>query len=287
MKYAQLVIGLLIGTALGGAVVASTGASMPGEGASGLDKDAIKQIVRDTIMDEPKLILDSVQKYQQDEQKRALQGANDLLKDAAIQKALYEDPNAAVVGNKDAKRTIVEFFDYNCGVCKMMFKSIDELLKKDKNVRVIFHEYPIFGPISDTNSKLGFAVWRLYPEKYFDFHRKVMTHEGRVDEKIVLEIATGLGMNATKIKAESEKKEIADLLTANRELGSKLRIQGTPTLVVGDEIIPHAVDLSELESRLGASGSKPSDEKPSEDAPKKSKEKPAGDEESGDSGTEE
>ncbi len=262
MKYAQLLIGLLIGTALGSSVVASTGAPLIGSG-GGADKDAIKQIVRDTIMEEPKLILDSVQKFQESEQKKALQGANDALKDSEIQKALYEDPNAAIAGNKDAKRTVVEFFDYNCGVCKMMFKNIDELIKKDKDVRVIFHEYPIFGPVSDTNSKLGFAVWRLYPEKYYDFHSKVMTHEGgRVDEKAMLAIASDLGMNADKIKSESQKEEIQKLLEANRELGNKLQIRGTPTLVIGDEIVPHAIALDELESRLD--GKKDAEEKKEE-----------------------
>lgn len=255
MKYAQLLIGLLVGTALGSSVVAGTGTALVGSGGDGVNAEAVKQIVRDTIMAEPKLILDSVQKFQQDEQKRAMQGANDMLKDPEIQKALYEDPNAAVAGNKDAKRTVVEFFDYNCGVCKMMFKTLDELLKKDKDVRVIFHEYPIFGPVSDTNSKLGFAVWRLYPEKYFEFHSKVMTHEGRVDDKVILAIVTGLGMSADKVKAESEKKEIADLLSASRELGTKLNIRGTPSLVIGDELVPHAVDLKELESRLAGGAS--------------------------------
>lgn len=286
MKYAQLLIGLLIGTALGGSVVASTGAPIfGGASATAMDAEAVKQIVRETISQEPKLILDSVQKFQQDEMKKSQQSANEMLKDREIQKALYENPDSAVAGNKEAKRTVVEFFDYNCGVCKMMFKSIDELLKKDKNVRVIFHEYPIFGPVSDTNTKLGFAVWRLYPEKYYDFHTKVMTHEGRVDEKTVLEIAGALGMNTTKIKAESDKKEVADLLTASRELGGKLHVQGTPTLVIGDEIIPHAIDLNEVESRLGATESstkgsaapteKPAEAKPSEASPKKAIAKPA------------
>jgi protein-disulfide isomerase len=250
MKYAQLLIGLLAGTALGGSVIAGTGISPSGSAPLG-DAEATKQIVRDVIMNEPKLIIESVQKFQMDEQKKAMQGANEQLKDADVQKALYEDPNAAVVGNKNATRTIIEFFDYNCGACKMMFKSIDELLQKDKDVRVIFHEYPIFGPVSETNSKLGIAVWRLYPDQYLNFHVKMITHEGRVDEKIALDFAKSLGMDTDKIKAESEKPDVAAALDANRQLGEKLGIRGTPTLIVGDEIVPHALSFEELESRLG------------------------------------
>lgn len=61
-----------------------------------------------------------------------------------------------------------------------------------------------------------------------------------------------INYHVEKVKAESEKKEVADILVANRELGDKLQVRGTPLLVIGDEIIPHAVGLEELESRLNA-----------------------------------
>jgi protein-disulfide isomerase len=242
LKYAQLVIGLLAGTAIGGSVVASTGASPLGAAGAG-DAEGVRKIVREVIMAEPKLILDSVQKFQMEQQKQQAGSASDALKNPDVRKQIYNDPNAASFGPKDSKRVVAEFFDYNCGACKMMFKSLDQLTKKDKAARVVFHEYPIFGPVSETNSKLGIAVNRLYPEKYFDFHAKMMTHEGRVDEKVALDYAKSLGMDADKLKAESEKKEVADILDANRALGAKIGIQGTPTLAVGDEIVPHAMSL--------------------------------------------
>ncbi len=249
MKYAQLIIGLLAGTAIGGTVIASTGAPTSMVGG---DSESIKKIVREVIMAEPKLILDSVQKYQLSQQKQQAAGASEMLKDPTVRNLVFNDPNAAHHGPKDSKRVVVEFFDYNCGACKMTFKSIDALVKKDKTVRVVFHEYPIFGPVSDANSKLGFAVNRLYEDKYYEFHTKLMTHEGRVDEKIILDYAKGLGMDTEKLKAEAAKKEIEDLLLAARELGTTLNIQGTPTLAIGDEIIPHGLSPEDLEARVNA-----------------------------------
>jgi protein-disulfide isomerase len=249
MKYTQLIIGLLAGTALGGSVVAATGSSA---GSLGGDAENVKKIVREVIMAEPKLIMESVQKFQIDQQKQQAANASEALKDKAIRELVYNDPNAAHHGPKDSKRVVAEFFDYNCGACKMMFKSIDELVKKDKDVRVVFHEYPIFGPVSDANSKLGFAVNRLYEDKYYEFHTKLMTHQGRVDEKIILDYAKELGMDPEKLKAEAAKKEVADLLVAARELGAKLNIQGTPTLAIGDEIVPHGMSYEDLEARMNA-----------------------------------
>jgi protein-disulfide isomerase len=252
MKYAQLVIGLLVGTALGGSVIAATGAAPSGAGAQ--DSEAIKKIVREVIDQEPKLILDSVQKYQIAEQQKKVADASQALKDSAVREKLFNNPDAASFGAKDAPHVIVEFFDYNCPVCKTQFKALDELTKKDKNLRIVFIEFPIFGAVSDTNSKLGLAVNRLYPEKYFAFHEKMMSVPGHGpgNNEPTLKFIKELGMDVEKVKAESEKKEVADILVANRELGDKLQVRGTPLLVIGDEIIPHAVGLEELESRLNA-----------------------------------
>ena len=253
MKYAQLFIGLLAGTALGGAVMATTGAPAGGS----MNEEAIKKIVRQTIMDEPKLIMDSVQKYQMDEQKQQGADASTALKqDAALHDALYNNPANAFVGPKDSKRTIVEFFDYNCPVCKMQFKILNDLVKSDPTVRVIFVEFPIFGPVSDLNAKLGLAVWKLYPEKYYDFHDKMMGTPGHGpgNNEPTYKFIKDLGMDVDKVKAEADKKETSDIIDKNRELGDKLHVRGTPMLIVGDETIPHAVEMDELKSRLDAAG---------------------------------
>lgn len=255
MKFAPFIVGLLAGTVLGGAVVANTNI-VPGATSSAADPEAVKIIVRDVILNEPQLIIESVQKFQIAEQKKQQESANEVLKDPAVREQVFNDPNAASTGPKDSKRVVAEFFDYNCGACKMMFKSLDTVMKKDPSMRIVFHEYPIFGPVSDTNAKIGLAVDRLYPEKYFEFHVRMMTHEGKVDEKTAMSIAKDLGMDTAKIKTESEKKELAAIIESNRELGNKLRIQGTPTLVIGDDIIPHGISPEELEMRLDAATTK-------------------------------
>ena len=256
MKYAQLIIGLLAGTALGGAVVVSAGNPSAGGGfklGGGVDRDAVKQIVRDTISEEPKLILDSVQKFQESRRKQETESASQLLKDPATRDEIYNFADAAFVGPKDAKKVVVEFFDYDCPVCHTMFKSIDDLVGKDKDVKVIFREFPIFGPVSDQNSRIGIAVSRLYSDKYFKFHEKMMDGPGHnATEAKTLAVVKALGMNADKVKAEAAKPEVQAILDATKKLGEKLHIQGTPSLIIGDELIPHAIGSEELESKVNA-----------------------------------
>lgn len=255
MKNAHFLIGLLAGTALGGVVVASTNAPILGTSSQGgLDKAAVEQIVRDTIANEPKLLIDSLQKYTEGQRKAQTDDASAVLKDKALRDQIVNYPHAAFTGPKDSDRVVVEFFDYNCPACKFMFKSIETLVAKDKTVKVVFREYPIFGPVSEANSRIGVAIANLYPDKYYAFHTKMMGHEGRTDEATTLGYAKELGMDIEKLKTEAAKKETQAVLDDGRALGEKLKIQGTPTLVIGDQLVPHALSFEELEKAVSGKG---------------------------------
>lgn len=248
MKYAQLFMGLLIGVAVGGSVVASTGKGTAGSGA--VDEEGVKRIVRQVIEEEPQLIMASVQKYQEKEAGRQSEKAGEALKDKAVRDEVYNDKNVGSVGPKDSKRVVVEFFDYNCPACKMQYKEIDKLVKADKTVRVLFREYPIFGPSSEQNSMIGIAITRLAPEKYFDFYEKMHAHNGRAGQAEVERFIKELGLDVEAVKTEARKPEVAAILEQNRVLGEKLGIQGTPTLVIGDEVILHAAEAGDIARRL-------------------------------------
>jgi protein-disulfide isomerase len=217
----------------------------------GVNEAKVKEIVREVIKSEPKLIIESVQNMQNADMQEKTAKASEALKDKALRLAIYDNANSPFIGPADSDKVVVEFFDYNCPACKMQFKELAKLAKQDPDIKVIFKEYPIFGPQSDTNSKIALAVFKLDPEKYFPFHEKMMSHEGRADEAAALGFAKSLGLDVAKIKAEIAKPEYAEMLQTNRGIGDKLHVQGTPTLIVGDELIPHAVNVTEIEQKLG------------------------------------
>ncbi|MFM9889469.1 MAG: DsbA family protein [Rickettsiales bacterium] len=254
MKTTHFLIGLLAGTALGGAVVAATGTTThSASGASGLSRDEIQQIVRDTISNEPQLILDSVQKFQQGQRNAAMGKANESLKNSDVRAAIFNNEQLAIGGNKNGTHVVAEFFDYDCPVCKTQFKVLAEMLKKDPELKIVFHEFPIFGPVSEENSRIGLAVTKLYPEKYYAFHEKMMGGEGhQKTTKRTYEILKELGMDEAKIKTSSNSEEIIKQLADSRALGEKLSIQGTPALIIGDEITPHFLPEEELQAKFAA-----------------------------------
>lgn len=246
MKYAQLVIGLFAGVALGGSVVAATDT----QNAGNANPEAIKKIVRETISTEPQLILESVQKFQEQQRTKEMQGASEALKDPSVQSAVFDRKNVGTTGATKNNRIIVEFFDYNCPACKMQYKALQDVLAKDKDVLVMFREFPIFGPVSDMNAKLGIAVARIAPDKYFGFYQKMMLHEGKADEAAALGYIKALGMDVEKVKAEAQGKDVAEAMAHNQMLGEKLQLRGTPSLVIGDQLIAHAIGPDEIEAML-------------------------------------
>ncbi len=256
MKNGQLVIGLLIGAALGALVAnlaATTSLSSGGiSGKSISNRSEIETIVRETMANEGKLIMDAVAKAQTEEQSAKTESANTLLKDEAVRNDIYNDSEVAFIGPADSKRVVAEFFDYNCPACKMQYKAINDLVAKDKDVKVVFHEFPIFGPQSDTNSKIGLAVWHVAPAKYIAYHEKMMTFEGRAAEKDAYDFVKAIGANVAKVKAYAESPEATAAMEKSRDLGQKLGVRGTPSLFIGAEMIPHAAPVEEIEAKLGA-----------------------------------
>ncbi len=251
MKYAQFLTGMFAGIAIGGSVVASTdGGSVVSAGNGGVNAEAVRNIVREVIAKEPKLILESVEKYHRGESTREKEAANESLKDKDARARIFSDVGVGSVGPKDSKRVIVEFFDYNCPACKMQFKEINALVKRDPSVRVLFREYPIFGPVSENNSRLGIAIAHLAPEKYFAYYEKMHSVQGRAGEKDALGFIRELGLDVEKIQAESKTPAVEKALEENRNLGDLLNIRGTPTMVVGDDVVPHAVEAQEIINRL-------------------------------------
>jgi protein-disulfide isomerase len=235
-----------------GAVIAGVGLPYINNASStgGLDADKVKAIVRDVIKQEPRLIVESVQSLQNKDRNDRVAKASDALKNADVKKALFYDNDSPYTGPKDSKKVVVEFFDYNCPACKVQFGTLSDVAKKHTDVKIVFKEYPIFGPQSDVNAQIALAVNRIDRTKYFTFHEKMMKHQGRVNEAQALKFVTEIGLDAKKVKAESETDAVKAILSKHRDLGAKIIVQGTPTVVVGDKVFPHAVSMQDIRSGL-------------------------------------
>jgi protein-disulfide isomerase len=209
---------------------------------------AVEAMIRQFILDHPEVILESMQNYQIRQQMAEQEAATAAL--AAHRDEIKNDPSAPVAGNPKGDVTIVEFFDYRCAYCKRVLPSVRELLESDKNVRYVFKELPILGPDSVTASRAALAAWKIAPEKYFAFHAALMEARGNLGEEQVLEIAGKVGLDPKKVKEGMGAPEVEKTIQRNLELAQTLRIQGTPAFIVGDALVPGAVDLDQLKEMV-------------------------------------
>ncbi len=231
----------------------------PASAAEEMTEERVKQIIENHLKENPKMIMEALQAWQiqkkveeQKEQQKAVKDNHD---------ALFNEADDPVAGNKDGDVTIVEFFDYNCPACKMMLESIEAVLLKDKNVRVVFKEFPIFGKKSDDNAKVALAVYQLAPNKYFDFHAAIMRQKGKVDQDYMIRTAKNLGIDETKLKEEIKKPVYDEMLKKDRELAGRLKVRGTPAVIIGDVLIPSALDAASLERQVKAAREKKKEKK--------------------------
>jgi protein-disulfide isomerase len=219
------------------------------EALSGAQQEQIEAVVREYILKNPEILVESLRGYEEKHRQATEEDAKKAI--AANRDALEKNPTSPVAGNPQGDVTIVEFFDYRCGYCKKVLPSIQELLKTDQNVRVVFKEFPILGPDSVIAAQTALAVWKIAPAKYLPFHFALMESRGELDEGRVREIAKKVGLDVEKLEAAKADPEIKATIERNHELARELQINGTPAFIVGGRLVPGAVDLATLREMVG------------------------------------
>ncbi|AUM75426.1 DsbA family protein [Paracoccus jeotgali] len=165
---------------------------------------------------------------------------------AELRKALERNPATPVLGNPKGDVTLTEFFDYNCPFCRKNMKDVQRLINEDKQLRVVFREWPVFGEGSMFATKASLASLRQ--GKYWAFHSAMMTMTGRAEEATVLRAARQVGLDIDKLRADMEKREILDQIYETMDLADTMMLTGTPSFIAGHEAAFGKLSLSDLKS---------------------------------------
>jgi len=161
---------------------------------------------------------------------------------------ILEDPTSPVGGNPQGNVTIVEFFDYRCPYCKQMEPALEALLREDGNVRIVYKEFPILGKDSVYASRMALAAKKQ--GKYDAFHAAMMARKGHIDESVVQQVAKSAGLDLSRAQSDMGAAEIDDIISRNEDLAQALDIRGTPAFLIGEELVPGAVDIATLREKI-------------------------------------
>lgn len=205
------------------------------------DVDAIEKIVRNYLMKNPVVIREAMQALQAQELKEKQERAANQMKE--LRSEILSDPGSPVGGNAKGDISIVVFFDYNCGYCKQTVPKLQSISEKDPLVRIVFKEFPVLGPQSTFAAKAALAASRQ--GKYVEFHNALMTAE-RTDEDSIKNISKTLGIDYSKLQKDMADPQTDEQITRTQRLAGSLDINGTPAYIIGDRIIPGAIDAESL-----------------------------------------
>lgn len=259
-RFFRFLFALMIAASLGGTAMAqNVSTSKPGgrefpqskapvKVLSPAEKLAIEEIVRKYILENPEVVIESIQSLRQRKEEQARNQARENL--VKYHNELFRDPATPVGGNPKGDVTIIEFFDYRCGFCKRVFPDLIKVLNEDRNIRFVFKEFPILGPDSVFASKAALAVWLVDDGKYSPFHKALMKTKGALPESRVLKIAAGIGLDIKALKKAMGDGRVDGMIEKNLALAQALDINGTPAFIIGDQVVRGAVDLATLKELI-------------------------------------
>jgi protein-disulfide isomerase len=223
----------------------------PGQAAmDAAQKKEIEAIIHDYLLANPEVLEQAFKDLQDKRAKEAAAKQTEAI--AKNGDLIYNSPNQMVLGNPQGKITLVEFFDYNCGYCKRAVADMMALLDANPDLRIIMKEYPILAEGSVEAARISVALKDTDPSKYLDFHQELFSRPGVANAAKALEVAKDLGLDVDKLKTAAGKPGVTDSIKEVHKLADTLGISGTPSYVIGTDLVPGAMGYDALQAKVEA-----------------------------------
>jgi protein-disulfide isomerase len=224
--------------------------SADAQGFSAAQTHAIESIVKNYLVQHPEVLQDAMEALEKRQKEADAEKARSTIKDNKA--TIFNSTHQVVLGNPQGSVTMVEFFDYNCAFCKRALPDMVELLKTDPDLKFVLKEFPVLGPGSVEAAHVAVAARMQDPSgnKYLDFHQKLLGGRGPADKARALAVARDAGFDMTRLEKDMNSDEVKATIEENMRLADALGVNGTPSYVVGDEVVVGAVGFDELRAKI-------------------------------------
>lgn len=220
------------------------------------ERQAFREEVRAYLLDNPEVLIEAINLLEQKQAAAEAHADREMIKGYAD--AIFNDGYSWVGGNPEGDVTLVEFMDYRCGYCRKAAPEVDALLSSDGNIRLIVKEFPILGDASVKSSRFAIAAHQLLGyEAYQQVHEALIAFKGEVTDVALRRLGDGLGLDTDAIMKHMDSDEVTQVIAKNHALARALKISGTPTFILGDQILRGylpAEQMQELVDEVRAGG---------------------------------
>ncbi len=252
MRLRSLLAGLLAGLLL--VTTAQVFAQGMSKALNPAQEDAVRKLVRDFLIKNPEVIVEAMQGLRE-KRKQAERGRIGKVL-VTYRKQIFENPQSPITGNPKGDVTIVEFFDYQCPYCKQVMGRLLKTVADDGKIRLVFKEWPILGPNSMFAARAALAAHRQ--GKYFKYHEVVMGFKGKLTQEAVFVLAKSIGLDTKQLAKDMNDPKIRKIIARNFKLAERLKINGTPAFIIGDQLIPGAITQQQLKAFIARARGKKS-----------------------------
>jgi len=201
----------------------------------------IVAVVREALKQDPSILRDAVVALQADDGEKSQTAARAAIAASKNTLVIASDPAA---GNPNGDVTIVEFFDTRCPYCRRMEPVMTQFLAQDHKVRLVYKDLPILGPASILGTRALLAAQKQ--DGYLKMRDAVMKLPPDTTLPQLETTAHALGLDWPRMAHDMEDPSVQARIDENLRLAHALGIQGTPALVIGNDLVPGAVDLPDL-----------------------------------------
>jgi len=211
----------------------------------------IETIVRNYLLAHPEVLEEAMAEL--NKRQTAAEAEKQKASVAANAETIFNSPRGVVLGNKDGDVSFVEFFDYNCGYCKRAMADMLDLMKTDPKLKVVLKEFPVLSQGSVEAAQVAVAVRMQDPggKKYLDFHQKLLGGRGAADKARAMAAAKDAGLDIVRIEKDLASPEVRATIEENFKLAEAMGMNGTPSYVIGKQVVIGAVGLDNLREKIG------------------------------------
>ena len=210
--------------------------------------DHIREVVKDYLVKNPEVMLEVQEALNNKIEQKNTENRSSTI--TGMKDEIFNSSDDGILGNPNGKISLVEFFDYNCGYCKKSYPDIQALIKGDPDLRIVLKDFPVLGDDSVKAHIVARAFMKLMPMKFAAFHNQMMTSEGRANEEKAIKIAVKLGVDEKQLRQTMKDPDIQQVFMKNGKLAYLLDINGTPSYILGNEVLVGAVGENILKKKI-------------------------------------
>ena len=211
----------------------------------------IERIIKDYLLKHPELLQEVMSELEKRQTAADAEKHRGAIKELSA--TIFNSSRQVTLGNLQGDVTVVEFFDYNCGYCKRAMTDMLDLLKVDGKVRFVLKEFPVLGEGSMQAAQVAVAVRmqdKTGGKKYLEFHQKLLASRGSIDKARAIAAAKEVGLDVARIEKDLASEEVKATLEESYKIAEALGLNGTPSYVVGSDVVIGAVGLKVLKEKV-------------------------------------